>query len=102
MIGKARLSGTVTFVGFGPVTTPYWSVSNAANFVETSVLTISIRGAGEVRTEAVSTWSTDVDLGGIQSFDLSRTFENGVLVDESGPATWWFERGVLSGLPVPP
>jgi hypothetical protein len=100
-VGKAKLTGSITFTGFGPVVTPYWNVSDAASFVESSALTIKIKGGGELRVEGTSSWSTDRELGSIAGVSQSRTFEDGVLVDEEGPTTWWFESGVLGGVAVP-
>lgn len=100
-VGKAKIRGSVTFVGIGPVTTPYWSVTDAASFTETSSLTITIKGGGELRVDATSSWSTDAELGAIVGTSESRTFEDGVLVDEEGPTTWWFESGVLGGVAAP-
>lgn len=100
-VGKAKLTGSVTFVGIGPVVTPFWSVTDAASFTETSSLTIKIKGGGELRVDGTSSWSTDPELGAIMGTSESRTYEDGVLVDEEGPTTWWFESGVLGGVAVP-
>lgn len=100
-IGKAKVKGTITFVGFGLVESPVWSSSDAATFVESSTITTKIKGGGTLVNESLTRWSTDRELGPFFSVEESRAYENGALVETVGPTTWWLEYGEFGGVPFP-
>ena len=100
-VGKAKVAGTTTFVGFEAHASPSFASDHAARIEAVRTLSYVVRGAPTLTalTETTS-WVTET-YGTLGYTTRTRIFQDGVLTDDSGVVDYELESGVFAGVPLP-
>jgi hypothetical protein len=99
--GNASEFGTVSFLGFEDVITPLGTFEGAAHLMRTDSLLFKGGGDSLEIRDTIESWEVE-GLGTVRFFQSEVVYENGMLTESTPAQEWFFDHGVIQGVPVGP